>query len=219
MAASLPFCGFRRNALRSPFRRRRTKGASLLETLIVLSIIGIMASMLFPALQAARRKAKGSECQNNARQLGMALAQCIHTLKRFPAPNRWTVDILKWIEEEPLARQIASGIPPNAELLRPTVYRCEEQAEVGSKVPNVFVCHYVLAVDRPTSVSQPERTPWEISDRPYLNDKGKGEAPYDPWYVGTEINLTEQRIMFDTMEGPHPGGSFYTSNGQLRGGK
>jgi hypothetical protein len=57
--------------------------------------------------------------------------------------------------------------------------------------------------------------PWEISDRPLLN----GEVTYPPWYVGSEINLTEQRIMFDTQQGPHQGGIFYTSDGQTRGGK
>lgn len=219
MATPLLFCGFRRTALRSRPHSSRRSGTSLLETIIVLCIIGIMASLLFPALQAARRKAKGSECQNNVRQLDMALRQCIQSWKRFPAANRWTVDILKWIEEEPLARQITNGIPTNAELPRPGLYRCEEQGEVGSAVPNVFACHYVLAVDRPTWVAKPERVPWEISDRPYLEEKRKDEAPYDPWYVGPEINLTEQRIMFDTMQGPHSGGVFYTGNGQTRGGK
>ena len=113
MATPLLFCGTRRTTLRSHTCWRRSDGASLVELIVVLFIIGMMASMLFPALQAARRKAKGSECQNNVRQLGLGLTQCIQSWKRFPAQNRWTVDILKWIEEEPLAQRIANGIPPN----------------------------------------------------------------------------------------------------------
>jgi len=215
MATPLLFCGFRRDARRSQTPERSRFGVSLLELIIVLFIIGMMASMLFPALQAARRKAKGSECQNNLRQLGLALGQYIHVAKRFPAPNRWTVDILRWIEEEPLAMQMAAGIPPNADFPRPHLYRCEDQPELGSTVPNVFICHYVLAVDRPVPNINPDRVPWEISDRMTLSDK----VTYGPWYVSPEINLTEQRIMFDTQQGPHQGGVFYTSNGQTRGGK
>jgi prepilin-type N-terminal cleavage/methylation domain-containing protein len=156
----LLFCGFRRNSQRSVAQARRQNGVTLLELIIVLFIIGLMASLLFPALQAARRKAKGTECQNNVRQLGLALQQCIHTFQRLPAKGRWTVDILKWIEEEPLANQVANGIPPNTVLPRPALYRCDDQPDVDSTVPNVLVCHYIWAVDRASWAGRPERTPW-----------------------------------------------------------
>ncbi len=211
----LLFCGFRHKALRPHAQSHRQIGVTLLELIIVLFIIGLMASLLFPALQAARRKVKGVECQNNVRQLGMALGQYIHTFKRLPAKGRWTVDILKWIEEEPLAAQVATGIPPNAVLPRPALYRCEDQSEVGSTVPNVLVCHYIWAVDRSSWPNKPDRTPWLISDRYTL----KADEKYDPWYVGTEISLDNQRAMFTTMQGPHPSSVFYGSDGQTYGGK
>jgi type II secretory pathway pseudopilin PulG len=206
----LLFCrGFRRNAPCSITQPRRRIGATLLELIIVLFIIGLMASLLFPALQAARRKAKGTECQNNVRQLGTALEQCIQSWKRLPAKGRWTVDILPWIEEKPLAEQVANGIPPNTVLPRPALYRCDDQPDVASTVPSVFVCHYIWAVDRESWASRPERTPWNISDRYAF----KKDETYDPWYVGTEISLNNQRIMFTTMQGPHPGSLYYMNDG------
>jgi prepilin-type N-terminal cleavage/methylation domain-containing protein len=214
MAIALLVCGFRRNALRSVTQPRRRNGVTLLELIIVLFIVSLMASLLFPALQAARRKVKGVECENNIRQLGIALQQYIHTFKRLPAKGRWTVDILKWIEEEPLANQVANGIPPNAVLPRPALYRCDDQPDLNSTVPNVLVCHYVWAVDRASWADRPERTPWNISDRYAFKEDEK----YDPWYVGKEISLNEQRIMFTTMQGPHPGSLYYLSDGGTASG-
>ena len=197
-----------RNALCSVTQPRRRIGVTLLELIIVLFIIGLMASLLFPAVQAARRKAKGVLSENNVRQLGIALQQCIHTYKRLPAKGRWTIDILPWIEEKPLAEQVAHGIPPNTVLPRPELYRSDDQPEVESTVPNVLVCHYIWAVDRASWAMKPERTPWNISDRYALKEDEK----LDPWYVGTEMSLNDQRIMFDTKEGPHAGSLYYMSN-------
>jgi prepilin-type N-terminal cleavage/methylation domain-containing protein len=214
MATPLLFCGFRRNALRSGVQPRRQSGVTLLELIIVLFIIGLMASLMFPAIQSARAKANTVACRNNVRQLGLAMGQFINAKKRFSLPNQWTIDILKWMEEEPLAMQFVNGVPATPDLARPPLLRCAGQPEVNSTVPSVFVSHYVLAVDRPYAYLKGDRVRWEIHDRPLLTD----DDPLTPWYVGPEISFAEQQKMFETMRGPHPGGIFYDHGGVSRGG-
>ena len=217
MATTLLFSGspYRTRRISTRLRRRACLAASLLELIIVLFIISVMFGMLFPALQAARSKADSVACQNNVRQVGMALSRAIDVMDRFPQPNRWTIDILKWMEERPLADHIAAyGIPKNGQLARPPLLRCIAQPEFSSRVPDVGICHYVLVVDRPLRTDKRGNVRWDLHDRPLLSD----EEPQAPWYVGPEISFAEQQHMFATMEGPHPSGVFYTSTGQTRGG-
>lgn len=59
-------------------------GFTLVELLVVISIVGVMVALLLPAVQSARESARKVQCANNLRQLATASHNFVDTYNRFP---------------------------------------------------------------------------------------------------------------------------------------
>ncbi|MEN6450249.1 MAG: DUF1559 domain-containing protein [Thermoguttaceae bacterium] len=164
----------------------RSPGFTLIELLVVITIIGILISLLRPAVQAAREAARRTACSNNLRQIGLGLQNYHATCGSFPpggvearmtinpktgrfygASGRqlaWSAYLLPYVEQDSLYRQLdlskAFDAPQNAAAaaIPLAVYLCPSTARSSNIVQGRGACDYGgMYGERITSPNNPPK--------------------------------------------------------------
>src|SRR5271166_3395922 len=72
---------------------RRRRGFTLIELLVVISIIGVLVGLLLPAINSAREAGRRAQCQNNQKNVGLALVQFSTAKNSFPNSGIFFEDV------------------------------------------------------------------------------------------------------------------------------
>ncbi len=180
---------------------------SLVELIIVLSIIAVLLGLMLPAVQMVRERARDAVCKNNIHQINLATVHFLEVHKKLPRAGRsgkiggWIVDILPFIEQQNLHSTISQGADiaaaPESLFTPPSIFLCPRSLVLDSALTGKMQRgHYTLVTG---------------DSRKFLG--GIYDSPVDlkvDWLTGPEMDLR----VIPKAKGPHHDGFHFSSGGQ-----
>ncbi|MGA2619803.1 MAG: DUF1559 domain-containing protein [Thermoguttaceae bacterium] len=174
---------------------------TLVELLVVIVIIGILVAMMLPAVQATREAARRTQCENNLKQIGLALHGFHESFGSFPAgyvstvgaggpaddkgPGwGWAAMIFPYIEEQNTYRQIHLDKditdPANAAVraTRVSAFLCPSDPGKGTFT--------VQALNSSSPLTDASGNPVQVGHSNYVGVFGNPEITPDPGFLSTD---------------------------------
>ncbi len=125
---------------------------SLVELMVAMAIIGVLLSLLTPAVMYSREAARRAQCQSHLKQLGVALANFEASHTYYPDGMAVKYDLLPYIDQLNVHRQVT----------------------VGPATPWSDLDEFLIPLYRCPSESAPARTPLRIAAANYVGCAGTG---------------------------------------------
>lgn len=191
-------------------RSRRTAAAfTLVELLVVITIIGVLIALLLPAVQSAREAARSMQCRNNLHQIGLAIDMYIDfqgingtfppaaEMYNYPSNSHnlvsLAVPLAPFIEQGNHVEQFKIQTKDD-ELQHPIqapVFRCPD--DVPGADSDVEVGHDLE--DLPSEFQQPAgKSYFEWQDLSYDYPSLRGFNPIMSWDPATNRAITKTRV-------------------------
>ncbi len=169
------------------------RGFTLIELLVVIAIIAVLVALLLPAVQQAREAARRSQCKNNLKQFGLALANYHDVYQMYaiggtarnccssPPILGFIPRLLPFLDQAPLYNQINWTAPTAISQILPNGQR------LVSTILNVTICPSDGHMTNPLNgVSQ---TSYDGSLGSQHNNSVSGACnPYNVWAFAPENN-------------------------------
>ncbi|MDA0657915.1 MAG: DUF1559 domain-containing protein [Planctomycetota bacterium] len=124
-------------------------GFTLVELLVVIAIIGVLVAMLLPAVQSARETARRTQCVNNLKQIGLAVAQYESNQGMYPASGIYDGKLFYLGFINPQAGTLFSWISLTLPYLEESALHdqfdfekklVEQPSEAAAAQPDVLLC-------------------------------------------------------------------------------